>query len=110
VDDQLTRQDDAILRALAGANFGPGSSVVLPSGKTIRGDEAQALSSAYLPDAVPTGPATSAYLQGGGDPGNERVMALLASADRSRAQRQAVKTEIKAAVRRRWWQFWRRTS
>lgn len=43
--------DEAVLKMLAGASFGPGSKVVLPSGRAIGGDEAQALSSLYAPAA-----------------------------------------------------------
>ena len=39
--------DDAVLRLLGGANFGPGARLILPSGTELRGDEAQAFTSAY---------------------------------------------------------------
>jgi hypothetical protein len=42
--------DDAVLRMLAGANFGPDSKLILPSGVTLDGDEAQAMTSFYAPD------------------------------------------------------------
>lgn len=45
----LTPDDDAVLRMLAGANFGPGAKLVLPSGQRMEGDEAQVLTSAYAP-------------------------------------------------------------
>jgi hypothetical protein len=39
--------DDAMLRMLGGASFGPGTKVVLPSGRTLSSGEAQAFSSAF---------------------------------------------------------------
>lgn len=43
--------DEACLRLLAGASFGPNASLVLPSGKRLSGDEAQALAAFYAPAA-----------------------------------------------------------
>jgi hypothetical protein len=45
----LSADDDRVLQMLAGANFGPDSAIVLPSGVTLGGDEAQALTSAHAP-------------------------------------------------------------
>lgn len=42
--------DEAVLRMLAGANFGP-NGVILPTGRHIDGDEAQALTAFYAPAA-----------------------------------------------------------
>lgn len=50
--NKLTADDDSILRMLAGANFAPGASVILPSGITLNADEAQALTAAYAPAGV----------------------------------------------------------
>jgi hypothetical protein len=96
--DQLTPADVACLRMLAGAHF-HGGEIILPSGRPLTPDEAQAFTSAYAPaageaepsDAARTaadwpGPATALYLSGGGDPGNERTMAILAEADRHRTR------------------------
>lgn len=38
---EVTADDAALIRALAGASFGPGATVTLPSGKTITGTEIQ---------------------------------------------------------------------
>lgn len=49
-------QDERALAALAGANFGPNASVVLPSGRTLDSAEAQAMTSIYAeesPDGQP---------------------------------------------------------
>jgi len=46
----MTPDDDNVLRMLAGANFGPDSSVILPSGQRLDADEAQALTSFYADD------------------------------------------------------------
>lgn len=43
--------DEACLRSLAGASFGPHASLVLPSGRRLSGDEAQALAAFYAPAA-----------------------------------------------------------
>lgn len=45
----MTPDDDQILRMLAGAHFGPGAKVILPSGLELGADEMQALTSAYAP-------------------------------------------------------------
>lgn len=50
--DPITSGDDAVLRMLAGASFGPNASLTLPSGATLDADEAQALTGAY---ATPAG-------------------------------------------------------
>lgn len=42
--------DDAVLRMLGGANFASGSRVVLPSGREISGDEAQAFTAVFQED------------------------------------------------------------
>ena len=39
--------DDALLKMLAGANFGPNTKIVLPSGTEISGDEAQVFTSLH---------------------------------------------------------------
>jgi hypothetical protein len=44
--------DEAVLRMLGGANFGPDAKLILPSGRTLDGDEAQALTSYYGPAEV----------------------------------------------------------
>lgn len=104
--EPLTPEDAAVLRMLAGAHF-LGGSVTLPSGRTIGPDEAQALTSAYAPalgeeppekpaehPSKPSKPTTARaphagpapldlYLSGGGDPGNERTMALMREASRN---------------------------
>lgn len=46
----LDSQDDARLRQLRWATFDPQATITLPSGVTIRGDEAQVLTSVYHPD------------------------------------------------------------
>ena len=43
--------DEAVLRMLAGAHFGPRAKLILPSGTALGGDEAQALTSFYAPDS-----------------------------------------------------------
>ena len=43
----LSPEDAACLRMLAGAHFGPGATLTLPSGRVLEPDEMQALSSAY---------------------------------------------------------------
>lgn len=43
--------DEAVLQMLAGANFGPGARLILPSGKELDPGEAQALTSFYAEDA-----------------------------------------------------------
>lgn len=43
--------DDKVMQMLAGANFGPNTKVILPSGEEIDGTEAQALTSFYAKDA-----------------------------------------------------------
>lgn len=48
----MTPDDDAVLRMLAGANFGPNANVVLPSGERLNGDEAQALTSFYADEPI----------------------------------------------------------
>lgn len=55
MSEQKPHTDEAVLRMLAGANFGPDATVVLPSGREVGGDEAQALTSFYAPDATGTG-------------------------------------------------------
>ena len=47
--DELTPDDVACLRMLAGANFGPSAELTLPSGRVLTPDEAQAFTSAYAP-------------------------------------------------------------
>jgi len=42
--------DDAVLKMLSGAQFGPNAKIVLPSGKQLSGDEAQAFTSAFSDD------------------------------------------------------------
>lgn len=49
----LDPRDIPVLKMLAGANFGPGASVTLPSGRQITPAEAQALTSAYAPAEDP---------------------------------------------------------
>lgn len=44
--------DEVVLRMLGGAHFGPAAKVVLPSGRTLDGDEAQALTGYYGPTAA----------------------------------------------------------
>lgn len=39
--------DDAVLQMLAGANFGPGAKIILPSGAVLGSDEAQAFTAAF---------------------------------------------------------------
>jgi len=39
--------DDAVLRMLSGANFGPNAHLTLPSGETLTSDEAQAFTAAF---------------------------------------------------------------
>lgn len=46
----IESNDDALLRALSGANFGPNARIILPSGKEIDGREAQAFASAFSHD------------------------------------------------------------
>ncbi len=46
----MTPDDDNVLRMLAGATFGPGAAVTLPSGQVVDADEAQALSAVYADD------------------------------------------------------------
>jgi hypothetical protein len=57
--DKLTNgtvsDDEAALRMLAGASFGPDCEVVLPSGRTLSADEAQALTSYYAPSTAERG-------------------------------------------------------
>ncbi len=47
----MSSNDEAALRALAGANFGPDAQLILPSGRKLDGDEAQAMTSLYAPPA-----------------------------------------------------------
>lgn len=47
--ETLSIEDDAVLKMLAGANFQQGATLTLPSGKTLNGDEASALTAAHAP-------------------------------------------------------------
>jgi hypothetical protein len=38
-DTEITSADEAMIRSMAGATFGPNASVVLPSGRTVTGEE-----------------------------------------------------------------------
>lgn len=49
----MPSNDEAILKMLAGANFGPNASLTLPSGQTLDAAEAQAMTSLYAPSADP---------------------------------------------------------
>lgn len=115
--DKLDPRDVAVIRMLAGANF-LGGQVTLPSGRVLGPKEMQALTSAYAPavgerekvaEQVDTAARELAaeaagmagrmpregesllahHLANGGDPGNERTMAILRAADRGRARRAA---------------------
>lgn len=101
--DQLSAQDVACLRMLAGAHFGPKANLTLLSGRVISSGEAQALTSAYASDTTERAdtdpapretraPGTSApngpldlYLQGGGS--NPRAIEILTEAQRSHDRR-----------------------
>lgn len=52
---QPTSNDEAILQMLAGANFGPNSSLTLPSGKKLNASEAQTWTSVYADDSENAG-------------------------------------------------------
>ena len=43
----IESNDDAVLRMLAGANFGPNAKITLPSGTTLNGSEAQVFTGMY---------------------------------------------------------------
>ena len=47
---RLTPEDDAVLRMLAGAKFGPKASLTLPSGVKLTPDEANVFTAAYADD------------------------------------------------------------
>jgi hypothetical protein len=51
MSDKPESNDEAVLRMLAGANFGPDAGLTLPSGKELGGGEAQAWTSVYADDA-----------------------------------------------------------
>jgi hypothetical protein len=48
-EDKREQNDEAVLRALGGAHFGPDARVTLPSGRTLGSNEAQALTNFYGP-------------------------------------------------------------
>ena len=49
--EEINPNDELVLRMMAGATFGPNSSLVLPSGRHLSAEEAQALTSFYAADA-----------------------------------------------------------
>ncbi|MBC7943212.1 hypothetical protein H7X68_01795 [Candidatus Saccharibacteria bacterium] len=51
----IETNDDRVLRMLAGANFGPGASLILPSGERLSGVEAQAFTAAFKDGMDPIG-------------------------------------------------------
>ena len=44
--------DERLLRKLAGASFDPAAKLILPSGKELNADEAQAFTALYAPDEI----------------------------------------------------------
>lgn len=51
----MTSNDEAILKMLAGANFGPNASLTLPSGETLNADEAQVMTGLYADPVTDAG-------------------------------------------------------
>lgn len=49
--ETIADADEQVLKLLAGAQFAPGVTVVLPSGRELTGEETRALSAFYAPDA-----------------------------------------------------------
>lgn len=111
--------DEACLDMLAGAHFGPNAGVVLPSGRRLDADEAQALTSFYA-SAVGEGRPSDAerraqvdrhspmgmYLAGGGDLSGapSRTQEILRLAEESYHRRAATPPPASPPPRRRWWQ------
>lgn len=103
--------DDAVLRMLSGASFGPNTKITLPSGKQLDGDEAGVFSSLMSPEEIMqresrrlrkpgfTGPLVSMNDDWDGD---------LVIDGQTLEQPAIAAVQQPATRRRRWWQFFKR--
>jgi hypothetical protein len=105
-------EDEAVLRILGGANFGPDAGLILPSGKRLEGDEAQAWTSLYASDQrepVDELDATEFDNEGWAIPRDLRAGLAEAEAGRGITHKDGVPW-FEAKVPRRWHRCWAQTS